>query len=145
MRETGKHFDKTSISSRLRALILQLAVPLSLLSLFVVLVFLLSSLSLAQVSRNISTASRFNQNFKDEVDLKMYYFVTGSDDQLPWDEVQAAGNFWKIRAAAKATARQQAFWTFAKTCAAVFRRSRRPTVMICGCISWNPIFMSSRN
>ena len=90
MRETGKHFDKTSISSRLRALILQLAVPLSLLSLFVVLVFLLSSLSLAQVSRNISTASRFNQNFKDEVDLKMYYFVTGSDDQLPWDEVQAA-------------------------------------------------------
>ena len=90
MRETGKHFDKTSISSRLRALILQLAVPLSLLSLFVVLVFLLSSLSLAQVSRNISTASRFNQNFKDEVDLKMYYFVTGSNDQLPWDEVQAA-------------------------------------------------------
>ena len=52
MRKTGKHFDKTSISFRLRALILQLAVPLSLLSLFVVLVFLLSSLSLAQVSRN---------------------------------------------------------------------------------------------
>ena len=123
MRETGKHFDKTSISSRLRALILQLAVPLSLLSLFVVLVFLLSSLSLAQVSRNISTASRFNQNFKDEVDLKMYYFVTGSDDQLPWDEVQAAEDL----------------------ATDVFRRSRRPTVMICGCISWNPIFMSLRN
>ena len=60
------------------------------LSLFVVLVFLLSSLSLAQVSRNISTASRFNQNFKDEVDLKMYYFVTGGDDQLPWGEVETA-------------------------------------------------------
>ncbi len=90
MRETGKHFDKTSISSRLRALILQLAVPLCLLSVFILLVFLLSSLSVSQVSRNISTASQFNQNFKDEVDLKMYYFVTGSDDQLPWDEVQAA-------------------------------------------------------
>jgi len=90
MREAAKQFDKSSISARLRALILQLAVPLCLLSVFVLLVFLLSSLSLSQVSRNISTASRFNQNFKDEVDLKMYYFVTGSDDQLPWDEVQAA-------------------------------------------------------
>ena len=39
MRETGKHFDKTSISSRLRALILQLAVPLCLLSVFILLVF----------------------------------------------------------------------------------------------------------
>ncbi len=91
MNETGKQqLDKNSISARLRALILQLAVPLCLLSVFVLLVFLLSSLSLSQVSRNISTASRFNQNFKNEVDLKMYYFVTGSDDQLPWEEVQAA-------------------------------------------------------
>ena len=90
MRDSGKQLDKHSISARLRALILQLAVPLCLLSVFVLLVFLLSSLSVSQVSRNISTASQFNQNFKDEVDLKMYYFVTGSDDQLPWDEVQAA-------------------------------------------------------
>ena len=90
MREPGKQLDKNSISSRLRALILQLAVPLCLLSVFVLLVFLVSSLSVSQVSRNISTASQFNQNFKDEVDLKMYYFVTGSDDKLPLEEVQAA-------------------------------------------------------
>ena len=86
----GKQTDRHSISSRLRDLILHLAVPLCLLSVFLLLVLLLSSLSLSQVSRNISTASQFNQNFKDEVDLKMYLFVTGSDDQLPWEEVQAA-------------------------------------------------------
>ena len=86
----GKQTDRHSISSRLRDLILHLAVPLCLLSVFLLLVLLISSLSLSQVSRNISTASQFNQNFKDEVDLKMYLFVTGSDDQLPWEEVQAA-------------------------------------------------------
>ena len=86
----GKQTDRTSISSRLRDLILHLAVPLCLLSVFLLLVLLISSLSLSQVSRNISTASQFNQNFKDEVDLKMYLFVTGSDEQLPWEEVQAA-------------------------------------------------------
>ena len=90
MRGIGKQTDRTSISSRLRDLILHLAVPLCLLSVFLLLVLLISSLSLSQVSRNISTASQFNQNFKDEVDLKMYLFVTGSDDQLPWEEVQAA-------------------------------------------------------
>ena len=90
MRGIGKQTDRTSISSRLRDLILHLAVPLCLLSVFLLLVLLISSLSLSQVSRNISTASQFNQNFKDEVDLKMYLFVTGSDEQLPWEEVQAA-------------------------------------------------------
>lgn len=90
MKGIGKQTDRTSISSRLRDLILHLAVPLCLLSVFLLLVLLISSLSLSQVSRNISTASQFNQNFKDEVDLKMYLFVTGSDEQLPWEEVQAA-------------------------------------------------------
>ena len=90
MRGIGKQTDRNSISARLRDLILHLAVPLCLLSVFLLLVLLISSLSLSQVSRNISTASQFNQNFKDEVDLKMYLFVTGSDEQLPWEEVQAA-------------------------------------------------------
>lgn len=44
----------------------------------------------AQISSNISTASQFNQNFKDEVDLKMYYFVTGSSAGTPVDEVSTA-------------------------------------------------------
>ena len=90
MRGIRNRIADTSISGRLRDLILHLAVPLCLLSVFVLLVFLLSSLSLAQVSRNISTASQFNRNFKDEVDLKMYYFVAGSNDELPWDEIQTA-------------------------------------------------------
>ncbi|MBQ9662988.1 MAG: sensor histidine kinase [Oscillospiraceae bacterium] len=82
--------EKTSISARLRQLILYLAVPLCVMSAMVLLLFLVYSLQYAQISSNISTASRFNQNFKDEVDLKMYYFVTGSRNEIPWDEVETA-------------------------------------------------------
>ena len=82
--------DNNSIRSQIGDLILNLAVPLCLLAAFILTLFLISSMQYAQVSSNISTASGFNQNFKDEVDLKMYYFVTESDDQLPWDEVDAA-------------------------------------------------------
>lgn len=90
MKGTVSQTDKNSISTGLRRLILHLAIPLCLLSVFVLIIFLLSNWQLAQVSNNISTASQFNQNFKDEVDLRMYYFVTGGDDQLPWEEIQAA-------------------------------------------------------
>lgn len=82
--------EKTSISARLRQLILYLAVPLCVLAVLVLVLLMIYSLQYAQISSNISTASQFNQNFKDEVDLKMYYFVTGSRDEIPWDEVETA-------------------------------------------------------
>ena len=90
MRGTERQTDNRAISIRLRELILRLAIPLCLLSVFILVIFLLSSWQVSQVSNNISTASQFNRNFKDEVDLKMYYFVTGGDNKLPWDEVEAA-------------------------------------------------------
>lgn len=82
--------DSSSISGKIRQLILYLAIPLCVLSLFILALFLIYSAQYARVSRNISTASQFNQNFKDEVDLKMYYYVTGSDETLPLDEVEQA-------------------------------------------------------
>ncbi|MCR5138124.1 MAG: sensor histidine kinase [Oscillospiraceae bacterium] len=82
--------EKGSISGKIRELILYLTVPLCILSLFILALFVIYSAQYARVSRNISTASQFNQNFKNEVDLKMYYFVTGSDETLPLDEVEQA-------------------------------------------------------
>ena len=82
--------DPNAISSRIRKLIWSLAIPLCVLSLFILMLFLIYSLQYAQISSNISTASLFNQNFKDEVDLKMYYFVIGSSDETPDDEVNTA-------------------------------------------------------
>ena len=82
--------DRHDISAKIRALIIQLALPLCVLAVFVLALFFIYSLRYARISSNISTASQFNQNFKDEVDLKMYYFVTGSSDALPLDEVEKA-------------------------------------------------------
>lgn len=44
------------------------------------------------VSANIVRASQFNQDFKEDVDLKMYYYVIGSDygQTLPTQEVEQA-------------------------------------------------------
>ncbi len=82
--------EPNSISDRLRKLILYLAVPLSILAVVVLLILMTYSLQYARVSSNISTASQFNQNFKDEVDLKMYYFVSGSSTEIPREEVDTA-------------------------------------------------------
>ncbi len=82
--------DRNSISAMIRRLIMYLTVPLCVLSLFMLLLFIIYSLEYTTISRNIATASRFNQNFKDEVDLKMYYFVTGSADEVPLEEVTTA-------------------------------------------------------
>ncbi len=44
------------------------------------------------ILNNVTTASDFNQNFKDDVDLKMYYYVIDSQYSvgLPIEEVQSA-------------------------------------------------------
>ena len=44
------------------------------------------------ILNNVTTASEFNQNFKDDVDLKMYYYVIDSQysEGLPIEEVQSA-------------------------------------------------------
>ncbi len=44
------------------------------------------------ILNNVTAASDFNQNFKDDVDLKMYYYVINSQysEGLPTEEVQSA-------------------------------------------------------
>ena len=90
MSGTGPVTDRNSISERIRRLIITLAVPFCVLALFILFLFTFYSLRFAKISSNISTASQFNQNFTEEVDLKMYYFVTGSIDEVPLEEVETA-------------------------------------------------------
>ena len=46
------------------------------------------------ILNNVTTASNFNQDFKDNVDLKMYYYVIDSQysEGLPIEEVFSKGN-----------------------------------------------------
>ena len=82
--------EKQSITNKLWSLSLALSIPLFFICIVLFILFLFYSTQYEKVISNITTVSTFNQNFKDEVDLKMYHFVTGSDPEVPLDEVAQA-------------------------------------------------------
>lgn len=84
------NFDRKSIRGRMNIMSATIFVPMLLLALFVISLLIMYNYQYSSVSVNIATASRFSQDFKDDVDLKMYYFVIGSSSELPWDEVRTA-------------------------------------------------------
>ncbi len=84
------HIDRKSITGKMASLGLTIFVPMLALAVFILSLLIIYNFQYSSVSRNITDASRFSQNFKDDVDLKMYYFVSGSSDELPWAEVQTA-------------------------------------------------------
>ncbi len=83
-------FEANSIAARLYGLILNIILPVVLLSVMMLLLLISYNVQYSSVTGNITTASGFNQNFRSDVDLKMYYYVTGSSDELPEEEIQSA-------------------------------------------------------
>lgn len=79
-----------SINSRIFSLISTMFVPMLALSIAILGILIIFNAQYSSISSNIITASSFNQDFKDDVDLKMYYFVSGNSDELPFDEIETA-------------------------------------------------------
>ena len=86
----GLIFKKNSITGKLYGLILNTFVPMVLLAATILVMFINYNVRYSSVTGNITTASQFNQNFKSDVDLKMYYYLIGSSRELPEEEIQAA-------------------------------------------------------
>ena len=82
--------DRDSISGRMSRLIVSMALPILLVSLLILGLLIAFNLQFSAVSSNIADASGFNQDFKNEVDLKMYSYVTGGSDVLPTEEIETA-------------------------------------------------------
>ena len=82
--------DRDSISGRMSRLIVSMALPILLVSLLILGLLIAFNLQYSSVSSNITDASGFNQDFKNEVDLKMYSYVTGGSDVLPTEEIETA-------------------------------------------------------
>ena len=84
--------DPVSLESRLQKLMFSFCVPLVVLILITFFVLISYVSKYSSVLHNVTTASEFNQDFKDSIDLKMYYYVVDShySEGLPIDEVQAA-------------------------------------------------------
>lgn len=86
------HYDSRSIEGKLYRLIVDTFVPVVILAGIILFLLVNFNIQYSSVTENITTASGFNQNFKSEVDLKMYYYVTGARDGLPTEEIKTAQN-----------------------------------------------------
>jgi len=83
---------KIKMQSRLWNMILTVSIPLMIVIIVLASVGIVYAIRYNAILGNVTTASEFNQNFKDDVDLKMYYYVIDSQysEGLPLKEVQSA-------------------------------------------------------
>ena len=81
-----------SIKGRLRHLVAAISIVLAALLVSVLLMLGSYSSHYARLLHNVTTASEFNREFKDTIDLRMYYYVIESQysQGLPIEEVRAA-------------------------------------------------------
>jgi len=83
---------KIRMQHRLWNMILLVSLPLMIVIVILAVVGIAYAFRYNAILNNVTTASEFNQNFKDDVDLKMYYYVIDSQysEGLPLKEVQSA-------------------------------------------------------
>ena len=83
-------FASNSIEGKLYRLALQIFLPMVLLAGLILMMLIVYNVQYASITENITTASGFNQDFKADVDLKMYYYVIGSSGEIPAEEIRTA-------------------------------------------------------
>ena len=94
--KTGLHRKtkngKITMQAKLWKMILIVSVPLMIMIIVIASIGIGYALQYKAILNNVTMASEFNQNFKDDVDLKMYYYVIDSQlsEGLPLKEVQSA-------------------------------------------------------
>jgi two-component system sensor histidine kinase YesM len=81
-----------SIQTKMRRLVVAFAISAGLILLAVLGMLMAHNSNYSGLLYNVTTASKFNQDFKETIDLKMYYYVIESQysDGLPIDEVKNA-------------------------------------------------------
>lgn len=81
-----------SIQSRMRRLVLLFCLFMTALLIIMLALVLVYNSQYTGLLYNVTTASEFNQDFKENIDLKMYYYVIESQysEGLPIEEVEAA-------------------------------------------------------
>lgn len=91
-RRAGETVRHITLESRLQKIMIFFLVPV--LAMILIMFFVLISYvnKYSDILHNVTTASEFNQDFKESIDLKMYYYVVDShySEGLPIEEVQAA-------------------------------------------------------
>lgn len=83
---------KSSMSTMLRRLIACIVVPMSIVIAILIGILCWNTIQYKTILQNVTEASVFNQDFKSDVDLKMFYYVSDSAyaDGKPIEEVESA-------------------------------------------------------
>lgn len=83
---------KTSLGGRLKRLVTIIVIPLTVLMLLLMGIFVWYVIRYNSILNNVTSASEFSQDFKSDIDLKMYYYVIDSAyaDGLPMEQVENA-------------------------------------------------------
>lgn len=94
MKQHRKPSRPASLSEQLHRLLLSILIPVCLITVLMLCFFISTNVQYSGVSETIAEVSGFNQNFKEDVDLKMYYYVIDStySEGLPLEEVGTAYN-----------------------------------------------------
>ena len=90
MSKLARLFDRNTVRGKMYRLIMQMFIPILAILVMIFVMIVTRNLILKSVSGNIAEASRFNQDFKNEVDLKMYLYVSGRNQDVPWEDVASA-------------------------------------------------------
>ena len=77
-RKTRTPGGPVTLEKRLRHLMFFFAVPLLIMILVLFVILFTYVGKYADILHNVTTASEFNQDFKESIDLKMYYYVVES-------------------------------------------------------------------
>ena len=67
-----------TIRSKMNRLVLAVCIPLVIILVVMLSLMVVHTQLYTDLLHNVTTASEFNQDFKSNIDLKMYYYVTGS-------------------------------------------------------------------
>lgn len=111
MKKDGKkRNEKKTLHKKLKNLIIVLGIPFLVMLLIIFPMVYQFNREYATTLHNATTASEFNFNFKEKLDLDMYYFVVGnkSVDHLPLEEVEYARNV--IKRLQKTTTSKENLW-----------------------------------
>lgn len=83
---------RIGLNKKLRYIIISMLVPLVLCVFLVLGILGYYAMKYEQITHNVNISSKFNLDFKQDMDLKMYYYVAGSKEQveLPISDVEYA-------------------------------------------------------
>lgn len=83
-------FKNETIRGKMSRLLMQMFIPIMFIFTIIIAMVLTRNIMIASVNGNIADASGFNREFKEEVDLQMYLYITGINDEIPWEDVNSA-------------------------------------------------------